>query len=98
MDIVEMSRTLIEETAGSTENLRKFPENRLVSAIATVQRTSLSVFEESNSLFTTIMDELENRANVVQSSLISREPTRNFLCVFYEFSLKMNLNLVREQE
>ena len=81
VDIIEISRTLLGETPRSTENLVKFPENRLVSAIATVERTTLSVSEEGNIIVAQIMEELENGASVLKTTVSSeRRPTINGSC------------------
>ena len=86
INLYDMSRTLLGETTGSTGNLVKFPENRLVSVIATVQGTKLSVSEEGNALYRRIMDQLENRARFIETVLLSSEQTidghRNYRFLF----------------
>ena len=78
IDLFEMCRNLVKNVTTKTpDNLVKYPEYRLVSVIATVQRTTLSVTKEGKSLSNLVMDELVNKASLMKIDQLSRKPTFN---------------------
>ena len=60
----------------TTENLFKFPESRMISVIATVQRTKLSISSEGDSISSMTIEEA-HRATCFKTEVLTSKPTFN---------------------